>query len=114
MGVNATYNLTITGTLPEGFDAEDIIGKLRRQFPDAKRYLDKDGNETRIDGCWREIVNDVSQFSEKYPNLMFYFAVEEEYQTTTECRYYFENGKHKLIEPIMTWPEFSAVPWGSH
>lgn len=89
----------------EDFDHDYFIYRLRKSVPDAKDFLDEDGQPIEAGAEW-EFEEDMKAFSRQYPEVLILIEAAVEYDMTYESRHYFKNGKATTIEPVLTWPNF--------
>lgn len=106
MGVNGTYNLMITDLGDDEIDLDYVLFQLRRDFEDAKYFLNEKGTSSGSEGYWDNIEQDLCDFSRKHMTLRFFVDIKIEYDDTEEERLYVQNGKSLLLKPVATWPEF--------
>lgn len=110
MGVeSASYTLKpmLSPSDLEGFDQDYFFYRLRKSVPDAKDFLDEDGQPIEAGYEW-EFEADMRDFSRLFPKVLIMIEATVEYDMTYESRHYFQNGKSKTIEPILTWPAFEV------
>ena len=111
MSDHAHYKLEVQGY--EG-DAEFLMFKLRKAVPDAKHFIDEEGESTGNGNSWRELEEDgegtMRAFSRQYPEVLFIFREDGVYEDSYEMRHYIRKGKYYLMSPevVTTWPEFNG------
>ncbi len=88
------------------FDQEHFIFRLRKLVPEAKYYINEEGNPTHNAGYWENCVDDLKPFSLLYPRVLMVIHVEYDYDGTHHERYYIEDGKSVTHSPVLSWPEF--------
>lgn len=71
MGVNGTYNLMITDLGDDEIDLDYVLFQLRRDFEDAKYFLNEKGTSSGSEGYWDNIEQDLCDFSRKHMTLRF-------------------------------------------
>lgn len=109
MGVeNSSYELTILVSPDDAidFDTDYCIFKMRKSVPSAKIYLNEEGRSSGAAGDWCDLSSCLLDFSNTYPDVLFLIEESYIYEDQYEARHYIRNGKHCVIEPVMTWPEF--------
>lgn len=107
MGANARYDITKIDK-PTGFDEDLFLFKLRKASPEAKIYIDEDGEPTGNDGVWNNFVKDMCSVTAMFPDITVYVTETMQYETTEDIRYVFHNGRWQSIEPVTIWPEFDG------
>lgn len=100
------YTMKMTG---EGFDPEFVIFKMLRDAGDAKSFIDSYGKSAGNGYDWRSLEEDMRGFSKTQPGILFEIVEKGSYGGESfEMRHYFKDGRHVVIEPIVTktWPVF--------
>ena len=100
------YELKMTGTE----DTEFMLFKLHKHVPEAKCFIDENGQSIGNDYDWRSLEEDMKAFSATVPNVLFEIEESGIYgDEPIQARYYFQNGKMTRIEPqvVTTWPVFN-------
>lgn len=106
MSDTTNYELEVIGSQ----DPEYIIFKLLKDVPDAKSYFDENGKSTHNGYDWRELEDEMRQFSKSQPGVTFYIVERGSYDGNSfEYRHYFKDGRYAYIEPRIKieWPPFS-------
>ena len=112
MGADTSHKFSFIDP-PADFDPAYFFFQLRRQSPSARCYLNEDGRDSGNEGSWDTLVPDLQKVTSGFPNLLVEVREKIVYEDTEEVRYRFRDGQYQMIEPILTWPEFSEDNWNA-
>lgn len=102
MGYYTSYRLGVKSTTAEMEVA--IIKDLRSTNENARYALDEEGYTQ--EACkWYDCVDDMNEFSKKYPEVLFTMSGEGE-ESGDIWEHHFKNGKSQLCQAIMTFPPY--------
>jgi hypothetical protein len=105
MGYYSAFTLSVSN--PDGTPAGDevakkAIGEFREECEDAMSALKPDGT-FRDNAKWYDCNEDLTEFSEKYPDLLFELNVEGE-DETGYYRLYCLDGAQEVCKGEMAYP----------
>jgi len=102
MGYYTRYELE--AECPDGVIFTEIVSALRKENEDADFALDDDG--TTQERCqWYDHQKDLTEFSKKYPGVLFILSGEGE-DPADMWRGYAKDGKWCKVKPEIRWPQF--------
>ncbi len=106
MGYYTNYSLAIVIEEDEGkYTKKDIIKHLRREYEEAMRALDEEGNSLN-EAKWYKSDDDMLEFSIRYPNILLVLSGQgQDDEDKWKC--YFKNGKSKKIFAKVAFSRFT-------
>lgn len=88
-------------------DFIEVIGKFRKESDDAYVFIDNNG-KTNESGSGYTIMEDLKEFSKKYPNIVFQLDVTwDSGFGDPPSRYFYENGKVQDCKVEMVFEDYN-------